>query len=155
MPRTMDEDLTAHIVAMRALDFNKQEIANEVDCTSKTVSNHLDSIYEEFEEYSLEPIKFVPKYFLNYHDIHDIQDIMGYNHNLDRYFNKEESCCELSEIGFDEIGFLESYIQELKDPSSVRDLKVLEEEYEITSELDSRTTVTNIDRYQKRGRDYT
>lgn len=50
MPAKLDKETRGKIVRLRALDYNKQEIAEELDISRNTVSRHLQEIQEEAQE---------------------------------------------------------------------------------------------------------
>jgi predicted DNA-binding protein YlxM (UPF0122 family) len=49
MPARIGQDTRSEIVKLRALDYNKKQIAEEVDVSRQTVSNHLEEIRKEAE----------------------------------------------------------------------------------------------------------
>lgn len=59
MPGEIDEGLKGQMVAMRALDYDKKQIAEELDVAPRTVSRHLSEIREEAEQEGDEVAKVV------------------------------------------------------------------------------------------------
>jgi predicted transcriptional regulator len=49
MPAKISQDARSEIVKLRALDYDKTQIAEEVGITRQTVSNHLQDIRKEAE----------------------------------------------------------------------------------------------------------
>jgi len=50
MPAKLDDEIRGEIVRLRALDYDKQEIAEELGVSRNTVSRHLQEVREEAEE---------------------------------------------------------------------------------------------------------
>lgn len=50
MPAKLDKETRGQIVRLRALDYDKQEIAEELGISRNTVSRHLEEIQEEAQE---------------------------------------------------------------------------------------------------------
>lgn len=50
MPSQLDEDIRAEIVRLRALDYDKTEIAEELGISRNTVTRQLQQVREEAEE---------------------------------------------------------------------------------------------------------
>lgn len=49
MPPQVDDDVRREIAFLRALDYDKQEIAEQVDLSRNTVRKHLTDLREEIE----------------------------------------------------------------------------------------------------------
>lgn len=50
MPAKLDKETRGEIVRLRALDYDKQEIANRLDVSRNTVSRHLQDVQQEARE---------------------------------------------------------------------------------------------------------
>lgn len=50
MPRKVDQETRQEIVYMRALDYDKQEIAEKVGVSRNTVRKHLNEVRKDVEE---------------------------------------------------------------------------------------------------------
>ena len=49
MSPQLDEEVTGQIVRLRALDYNKGEIADELNISRNTVSRHLEQVQQKAE----------------------------------------------------------------------------------------------------------
>lgn len=47
IPAELDDEIVARIILLRALDFTKQEIADELDISPTTVRTHLQQLQDE------------------------------------------------------------------------------------------------------------